>query len=114
MTLEEFNFIRKPFYIEPDSMLVRFPTQKHMNCSHADWFNDVGYVWLHTIRGYYLHTEEDEFIMIYWNDFEIPNVNASFFVFLFEYFPNIKWIGLGCNKGEIGEIWEPKLKITRG
>ena len=24
---------------------------------------------------------------------------------------NIKWIGLGCIKGEIGEEWEPQIKI---
>jgi hypothetical protein len=51
---------------------------------------------------------------MYWNDFEIPNVNASIFAYLFDYFPTIKWIGMGCHKGEDGQIWKPKLKITRG
>lgn len=51
--------------------------------------------------------------MLYVNDFEIPNVSAQVFVYLFEYFPTIKWIGLGCNKGNIGEAWKPKLKIYK-
>jgi hypothetical protein len=61
-----------------------------------------------------MKTEEDEYIMIYWNDFEVPNINASLFSYLFEFFPTIKWVGLGCNKGEIGQVWKPKFKITRG
>lgn len=51
--------------------------------------------------------------MLYWNDYEIPNVNVSLFSYLFEYFPTIKWIGLGCYKGQVGEIWKPKLVVTR-
>lgn len=114
MTVEEFHELRKPFIVEPDSMLVKFPTTKHMNKSHAEWFTDVGYTWIHTLRGYYMKTEEDEFIMLYWNDFEVPNVVASLYSYLFEFFPTIKWVGLGCHKGKIGEIWKPKYKITRG
>lgn len=52
MSEEEFHKKRKPFYLESDTLLVKFPT--------------------------------------------------------------IKWIGLGCNKGALGEVWTPKLKITRG
>lgn len=114
MSEKEFHQIRKPFVIDPESLLVRFPAAKHMNVSHAEWFTDVGYVWVHTVRGYYMKTEDDEYIMIYWNDFEVPNVNASLFSYLFEFFPTIKWVGLGCNKGEIGQVWKPKFKVTRG
>lgn len=51
--------------------------------------------------------------MLYWNDFEIPNITTAVFSYLFEYFPQIKWIGLGCHKGKVGEIWMPKLKIYK-
>ena len=94
MNLEEFHKIRKPFFIHPDTLLVIFPAQKHMNVSHAQWFTEMGYVYVHTVRGYYWKDEEDEYIMLYWNDFEIPNVNASIFAYLFDYFPTIKWIGM--------------------
>lgn len=108
---EEFYKGRKPFYIDNELLLVRFPTSKHMDCSHAKWFSEVGYPYVHTVRGYYI---EDSHIILYWNDFEIPNVNVSIFPYLFEYFPTIKYIGLGCHKGKIGEEWKPKLIITRG
>ena len=111
MTEAEFHSKRKPFYLDTDTLLVRFPTTKHMDCSHAVWFSEIGYPYVHAVRGYYM---KDSYIMLYWNDFEIPNVNASLFPYLFEYFPTIKYIGLGCQKGKIGEVWKPKLVITRG
>ena len=36
-----------------------------------------------------------------------------FFCYIFEHFTNIKWIGIGCEKGKPGEIWQPKLKVFR-
>lgn len=115
MTLEEFHLNRKPLYIDSDSLLVRFPTSKHMNTSHAEWFTDMGYPWCHAIRGYLWETEnhEDDRIVIYWNNFEIPNITCMVLNYLFEYFPNIKWVGLGCKVGKVGEIWEPQLKIYK-
>lgn len=113
MTEKEFHEIRKPFYLDLDTLLVKFPSAKYLNTSHAVWFNELGIQFLHTVRGYYMKTEEDEYIMLYWNDFEIPNITSAIFTYLFEYFPDIKWIGMGCHKGKIGEIWKPKLIITR-
>lgn len=113
MTLEEFHKLRKPFYIDPETLDVKFPAQKHMDTNHAIWFTEMGYPYVHTVRGYYMETEEDCFIMLYWNDFEVPNIVIQAFPYLFEYFPKIKWIGLGCHIGEPGEIWKPKYKITR-
>lgn len=110
MTEQEFHVKRKPFYLDNETLLVRFPTSKHMDCSHAKWFSEVGQTYIHTVRGYYI---EDSHIMMYWNDFEIPNINASLFSYLFDFFPTIKWIGLGCHKGEVGAEWKPKLRITR-
>lgn len=112
MTVKEFHELRKPLYLD-DNLNIKFPDSRHLNCSCAEWFADYGIVWLHTVRGYYMKTKEDEYVMLYWNDFEIPNITASAFIYLFEHFPNIKWIGLGCHKSKLGEIWKPKLKITR-
>lgn len=113
MNIEEFHKLRQPFYIDGDTLNVKFPTsQKYRDCSHAEWFSDIGYPYCHTIRGYYMETEEP-YLMIYWNDFEIPNVTILLVPYLFEYFPKVKWIGLGCDKGNIGEIWNPKLKIIK-
>lgn len=113
MTLEEFHNNRKPFYLDPDNLLVKFPTSKHMNTSHAVWFTDMSYPFLHTVRGYYYKDETSEFIMIYINDFAIPNLSVNVFSYLFEYFPTIQFIGVGCNKGKVGEIWKPQMKILR-
>lgn len=113
MTLEEFHEKRQSFYLDNDTLLVRIPSGKHRHCSHAKWFSEDGIPYLHTIRGYYMKTEDDEFVMLYSNDFEIPNIICNIFIYLFDYFPGVKWIGVGCDKGKIGEIWEPKIKITR-
>lgn len=113
MTEQEFHAVRKPLYLDSETLLVKFPTSKHMNTSHARWFSEINYPFVHTVRGYYMKTEKDEYLMLYWNDYEIPNVNVSLFSYLFEYFPTIKWIGLGCYKGQVGEIWKPKLVVTR-
>lgn len=113
MTIEEFHTKRKPFYIEGDSLLIQYPSNKHMNASHADWFTDYKWSWCHAIRGYIWESEEETFAMIYWNDFEIPNVSCVVINYIFEMLPNVKWIGLGCHKGQPGEIWEPKLKVYR-
>ena len=113
MTVGEFNTIRRPFYFDMDTMLVKFPDARHANMSHAEWFADYGLPWAHMVRGYYWKHNGEEFVMIYWNDFEIPNVTAIIFCYIFEHFTNIKWIGIGCEKGKLGEIWQPKLKVFR-
>lgn len=60
MTEREFHLARKPFYIDTDTLLVKFPTQKHMDVSHAKWLSEIGYPFSHTIRGYYMKTDNDE------------------------------------------------------
>lgn len=112
--MSEFNIQRKPFYLDPDTSLVKFPTSRHINCSHAQWFTEIGLPFMHCVRGYQMKTETSEFIMLYWNDFEVPNITAAMFSYLFEFFPNAEFIGLGCHIGEIGEVWKPKYKIYRG
>lgn len=58
MTEQEFHAIRKPLYLDSETLLVKFPTSKHMNTSHAQWFSEIGYPFVHTVRGYYMKTEK--------------------------------------------------------
>lgn len=113
MSIEKFHEERTPFYLDMETLLIKTPTAKHLNCGHAKWFSDCGIQYLHTVRGYHMIKEDDEYVMLYSNDFEIPNIICNIFVYLFDYFPNAKWIGVGCNKGIPGEVWTPKLRITR-
>lgn len=115
MTLEEFLHKRKQFYIDPNSGIVRFPTSKHSDTTHAVWFTDMNYQFCSIMRGYFMETEDNknDFIMLYVNNYEIPDCTTSIFTYLFLNFPTLKWIGLGCHVGKEGEIWEPKLRIYR-
>lgn len=114
MTVQEFHSIRKPLYIDPNTSEVIFPAVEHINSSHAEWFKDIGIPLTNTVRGYYYKTDNfGEYIMLYWNDFDIPNINIEVILSIYKCFPNIQWIGLGCNKGQVGEIWEPKLIIKK-
>ena len=118
MSEEEFHKKRKPFYLESDTLLVKFPTSKHMDCSHAKWFSDHDIPFLGTMRGYYREGDKDKkeesFIMIYINDFEVPSQMATGVLnYLFEYFPSISFIGLGAIRGERGDLWKPRLVIHR-
>ena len=69
----DFHKLRKPFYLDNDTLLVRTPSAKHMNTSHAEWFSSEGIPYLHTVRGYYMPSYDgsEEYLMIYSNDFEI-------------------------------------------
>ena len=69
MTESDFHKLRKPFYLDDNTLLIKFPTSKHMNTSHAEWFSQEGISYLYTIRGYYI---ENSYVMLYTNDFEIP------------------------------------------
>ena len=114
MTEQEFNEKRTPIYLDIDTLIIKTANNKYSNTSHAKWFSDMGIPFVHTVRGYYMEEEDEKYLMLYWNDFEVPNINVSLFSYLFEYFPEMKWIGLGCNIGKVGEVWKPKYKIYRG
>lgn len=115
MTLEEFYKTNKPFYIDPSTGTAHIPPAKYYNKSHAEWFTDMNYQWIGTVRGRFFSTPdaENDHILLYVNNFNIPGTNIEIIVYLFEHFPTIKWIGLGCYKGELGEEWKPQLKISR-
>lgn len=113
MTEQEFRNKRKPFYIDPETSLIKFPTSRHMDSSCAVWFHEMGIPFTHTVRGYYWKDDESEFIMLYWNEFAVPNIVFTILTYIFEYFPSIQWIGMGCYIGKPGEMWKPIYKIYR-
>lgn len=111
--ISEFHKLRKPFYIDPQTGLVKFPTTKYMDKSHSEWFTEMGLPWSNIVRGYYLEDVEEPNIVIYANSYNIPDTYIGLIVYLFEHFPKIKWIGLGCFRGEPNTFWEPQLKVYR-
>lgn len=84
--------------------------------SHEEYFKMVHhpeYLESERIRGYLL---EDHIILYVGKTFDIPmNITMQEIFNLFKNNKirgyNPKWIGLGCIKGEIGEEWEPQVKI---
>lgn len=113
MMEQGFHITRVPLYLDIDTLNVKLAKGKYADMSHAEWFNEIGYPFVHTVRGYYVKTDDDEYIMLYWNDFEVPNINVSLFSYIFSYFPTLKWLGLGCHIGKEGEFWKPKYKIYK-
>lgn len=114
MTEQEFHSIRNPFYLDPNTSKIVFPLPEYENSSHIEWFKNIRISINNIVRGYYYKCSSGgDYVMLYWKDFEIPNINIEVVTYIFDYFPNINWIGLGCHKGKIGEIWEPKLIINK-
>ncbi len=112
--MEEFYKTNKPFLIDPNSGVVKFPPVKYYDKSHAEWFTEMGYTWIGVIRGRVFLTENDnDHILLYTNNFNIPGTNIDVLVYLFEHFPTVKWIGLGCYIGKPGEEWRPQLKVYK-
>lgn len=108
--VQEFLEKRTPVWLHPETVLLHIVSSAERNMTFQEIFMKLHIPWLFTTRGYIY----DNYMMLYINDYEIPNINVSLLNYIFAYFPNIKWIGLGCNKGEEGDFWEPKLKVFRG
>lgn len=108
----EKNFLseRTPLYIDNETaqaVIVNNSTLK--DATFAEIFSHLHYPWLFTTRGYI----KDNHIILYVNDYDIPNINISLLQYLFTYFPSIDWVGLGCIKGNPGEWWKPRLVVRR-
>ncbi len=106
---KEFHNHRIAFYINKDNSIVFIKKGQ----SHIEYFNEIGhpeYINFVT-RGYILN----DHIMFYkGNDFEIPwNLTFKTILELVSSInkPSIKWVGLGCIIGNVGEEWEPKITI---
>ena len=107
--IEEFLEKRLPVWLHPETALLHIVSNQERNMNFQEIFMRLHIPWLFTTRGYIY----EDHMILYINDYEIPNVNVSLLNYIFAYFPDIEWVGLGCNKGKQGEFWEPKLKVYR-
>lgn len=110
MTEQEFLQKRKPVFVDPESGLATVVNNTNLKDKNfAEIFSNQKIYWLNTIRGFIW----EDHLMLYINDYEIPNFAIGTCIYFFNFFPDIKWIGLGCNKGCPGDLWEPKLIVSR-
>lgn len=110
MTEQEFLNKRIPIWLEGDDLHVSRPTGSDANDFHTYLSKKYNFEWIYTVRGYYWPKSH---VQLYVSDYETPNCTIMIVPYIFNYFPDIKYIGLGCNKGKIGEIWEPKICVYR-
>ena len=110
MTEKEFLEKRTPIWLEGEDLHISTPSNMDKNDMHAFLAKKYGYSWLFAIRGYYWPGSH---LVLYIGDYECPNCTTLVTPYLFNYFPDIKWIGFGCNKGKIGEIWQPKILVVK-
>jgi len=111
LTKEEFLSKRTPVFIDPETGAITLVNNSNLkDKDFAEIFSNIKISWLDTTRGYLL----GDFLMLYINDYEIPRFHIGCCIYFFNMFPNIKWLGLGCNKGKPGEIWSPKLIVSKG
>ena len=110
MTEEEFLEKRVPFWLEGDNLNVTIPSNIDKKDVHSHLCKKYGYEWIHALRGYWW---PESHVMIYTGDYETPNMTVLVIQYLFNYFKDIKYVGVGCNKGKPGELWTPKIIIPR-
>lgn len=110
MTEKEFLEKRTPIWLEGEDLHVSTPGASDRNDMHTFLSKKYGYNWLFAIRGYYWPGSH---VMLYIGDYECPNCTTLVAPYLFYYFPDIKYVGFGCNKGNPGEIWPAKILIVR-
>jgi len=110
MTEKEFLEKRIPIWLEGEDLHVSTPSASDRNDFHTFLAKKYGYNWLFCLRGYYWPGSH---CCIYIGDYECPNCTTLVAPYLFNYFPDIKWIGFGLNKGKVGEIWKPKITIVK-
>ena len=110
MTEKEFLEKRTPIWLEGDDLHISTPGSSDRNDMHHFLSKKYGYNWMFCIRGYYWPGSH---VCLYIGDYECPNCTTLVTSYIFNYFPDIKFIGFGCNKGEIGDMWEPKIIVAR-
>ena len=112
MSEKEKKFLeeRTPLYLIGDNMNITLVTGKDKDDIHSHLCKQYGINWMRTIRGYWI---PNKLVCIYIGDYEIPNISIEIIQYIFNFFKDINYLGIGCNKGEVGEIWEPKICIAR-
>lgn len=111
MTEKLFHNKRLAFYVDTDMTIKYIPR----GLSHIDYFKNIlkpeyiNFIW----RGYIL----DDHAMLYrGNNFIIPDASIHDILGIFSIINSkhpIKWMGLGCIIGEIGEEWKPQIVICK-
>ena len=110
MTEQEFLEKRTPIWLEGDDLHISTPSNMDKNNMHVYLSKKYGFNWLFAIRGYYWPGSH---VVLYIGDYECPNCTTLVAPYLFNFFPDIKYVGFGCNKSKVGEIWEPKIIVVR-
>ena len=110
MTEQEFLKQRVPFWLEDETLRITIPSNSDYNDIHSHLSKKFGYNWLFAIRGYYWPGSH---AMLYTGDYEIPNCTIYVAAYILNYWPDIKYVGFGCEKGKPGDLWKPKLVVSR-
>lgn len=110
MTEKEFLEKRIPIWLEGEDLHISIPSNMDKNNMHAFLSKKYGYNWLWCIRGYYWPNSH---VQLYQGEYETPNCTTLVTPYIFNYFPDIKYIGFGCDRGKVGEIWNPKICVIR-
>lgn len=110
MTEKEFLEKRIPIWLEGEDLHISTPSTSDRNDMHAFLSKKYGYSWIWAIRGYYWPGSH---VMLYVGQYETPNCTTLVTSYLFNYFPDINYIGFGCREGKPGEIWPAKIVVAR-
>ncbi len=110
MTEKEFLENRVPFWLEDETLRITIPSNSDRDDVHAYLCKKFGYSFIYAIRGYWMPNSH---VQIYSGNYNIPNITIYVLNYLFEYFKDVNYIGLGCIIGKPGEIWKPQLIVPR-
>lgn len=110
MSEKEFLEKRIPIWLEGEDLHISTPGTTDRNNMHAFLSKKYGYSWMWAIRGYYWPKSH---VQLYIGDYETPNCTTLVASYIFSYFPDISYIGFGCDKGKVGEIWPAKVIVIR-
>lgn len=110
MTEQEFLEKRIPFWLEGEDLRIIIPSNMDKNDIHAHLSKKFGYNFMFCLRGYYWPNSH---VMLYSGNYNIPNVTVYVINYLFQYFKDVNYIGLGCYIGTPGEIWIPQMIVPR-
>lgn len=110
MTEQEFLKKRIPFWLENEELRITIPSNSDRDDVHSHLSKKFGYNYMFCIRGYWWPNSH---VQLYTGNFNIPNITVYVLSYLFEYFKDINYIGLGCIIGERGEIWQSQMIIPR-
>ena len=110
MTEKEFLEKRVPFWLENEELRITIPSNSDKNDVHAYLSKKFGFNYMYAIRGYWWPNSH---IQLYTGNYAIPNVTVYVLNYMFDYFRDINYIGLGCIIGEPGDLWKPQLIVPR-